>query len=307
MRQRKTKYSNEVIKNQLLSENRSLELIGIFEQIKKDTQWKCKICNFIWNATWDNISRGKGCPSCAGNIPLNNYKIDLRLKNRFIERLDEYCGKNYLKLRFKCVNCNYIWTATPANVLRGTGCPACAKNAKLTNQIIDNRIIDRSLIRLNNVINSVSKIKWQCKECGYIWKALIQSVTQRNTGCPHCSIRKNEKLLSNIFKTIGFEVRNQFSINKIDKNCKRLVVDFYLPNNNLIIEYNGKQHYQPVQFGNLSKRQAEINLLKQQERDVYLRIFCKNNSINLLEIDGRIYQGECLEKLILSTFKDFIK
>ena len=32
--------------------------------------------------------------------------------------------------------------------------------------------------------------------------------------------------------------------------------DFYLPNQNLIIEYDGEQHFKPVQFGAMSKIDA---------------------------------------------------
>lgn len=57
------------------------------------------------------------------------------------------------------------------------------------------------------------------------------------------------------------------------------MVDFYLPSNNIIIEYNGIQHYkQKEYFG------GDNALEKQQERDMALRQYCKEHGIKLIEI-----------------------
>jgi len=57
------------------------------------------------------------------------------------------------------------------------------------------------------------------------------------------------------------------------------LVDFYLPSNNIIIEYNGIQHYkQKEYFG------GDNALEQQQERDMALRQYCKEHNIKLIEI-----------------------
>lgn len=53
---------------------------------------------------------------------------------------------------------------------------------------------------------------------------------------------------------------------------------------NTIIKYNGEQHYKPVTFGNLTIEEVKNNLIRQQKRDKTIRLYCKNNDINLLEI-----------------------
>lgn len=58
-----------------------------------------------------------------------------------------------------------------------------------------------------------------------------------------------------------------------------MYVDFYLPDYNAIIEYNGIQHYIPTEhFG------GELQFNQQIKRDTDLRQYCKNNNISLLEI-----------------------
>lgn len=59
---------------------------------------------------------------------------------------------------------------------------------------------------------------------------------------------------------------------------KYLPFDFYLPDYNILIEYDGEQHYK-VSFG-----QNEEKLLKQQEYDKIKTEWCKQNNIKLVRI-----------------------
>ena len=65
---------------------------------------------------------------------------------------------------------------------------------------------------------------------------------------------------------------------------KLLSYDFYLPDYNLLIEYQGIQHEKPRDFGGLSESEAYKNFLKQQEHDMRKRVFAENNGYSLLEI-----------------------
>ncbi len=56
-------------------------------------------------------------------------------------------------------------------------------------------------------------------------------------------------------------------------------VDFWLKEKNLIIEYNGIQHYQENSFMGGQKR-----YLQRQKRDADLRDYCQRNNFKLLEI-----------------------
>lgn len=70
---------------------------------------------------------------------------------------------------------------------------------------------------------------------------------------------------------------------------RKLSYDFYLPTYNLLIEYQGKQHYCSVElFG------GEAGLKIRKEYDDKKREYAKNNNINLLEIS---YLDNIEEKL----------
>jgi very-short-patch-repair endonuclease len=126
------------------------------------------------------------------------------------------------------------------------------------------------------------------------------------SGCPACK-HKNEKIIFNILKENNIEFTYHKDIRKLNKNeTRKCYVDFYISKHNLIIEYNGRQHYQLVNFGGISREKAELNFVKQQSRDTYIRNFCQINKINLLEIDGRIYANDILYKYIIDLINSLV-
>lgn len=79
--------------------------------------------------------------------------------------------------------------------------------------------------------------------------------------------------------------QNQYRINisKTINSSEYSYIDFYLPDFNIFIEYNGIQHYIPVEhFG------GELRFKKQTQRDQYIKDYCKINNIKLLEIPYKL-------------------
>jgi hypothetical protein len=63
--------------------------------------------------------------------------------------------------------------STPDIVLNKlNGCPVClAAKKNLSNDIVDEKICDRSITRLGNVVGTHVKIEWSCKKCNHQWIA----------------------------------------------------------------------------------------------------------------------------------------
>lgn len=71
--------------------------------------------------------------------------------------------------------------------------------------------------------------------------------------------------------------------------------DFYLPNNNICIEYQGKQHYQIIDYFG-----GEKGFEDRQRNDNIKKEFCKTNNIPLLEIQyGETKEN--IERMILNV------
>lgn len=100
----------------------------------------------------------------------------------------------------------------------------------------------------------------------------------QKAGCNKCNSSRGETRIRTLFtrNNVKFEEQKKY---KDCKNIKVLPFDFFIPEQNILIEYNGKQHYTPVNiFG--GEKQFKI----QQIRDDIKRTFCKDNNIKLIEI-----------------------
>jgi len=74
----------------------------------------------------------------------------------------------------------------------------------------------------------------------------------------------------------------------------RQELDVYIPSLKLGIEYQGRQHYDPVEFFG-----GEEGLRYRQELDAKKRMLCKENNILLIEFkyDETIEENVVLEKI----------
>jgi hypothetical protein len=95
-----------------------------------------------------------------------------------------------------------------------------------------------------------------------------------------------------IIESILLKNNIQFTKQKTFENCKnikKLRFDFYIPSKNICIEFNGKQHYNPVNhWGGIKK------YLYQIKNDEIKNKFCQENNIKLIIISNN---DSILEKI----------
>ena len=72
-------------------------------------------------------------------------------------------------------------------------------------------------------------------------------------------------------------IEHLYSINKLS-------FDFYLPEHNLCIEYDGEHHYKSVRFNGKSIESSEKAFKKTQLHDQIKTDYCLNNNIQLFRI-----------------------
>jgi len=179
--------------------------------------------------------------------------------------------------------------------LNGAGCSECGiENARLNKtkstdsfiksaNLIHNNLYDYSIV---NYQHWNTKIKIICKKHGEFEQ--IPSEHLKGHGCPICKESKGEKQI----KMFLDENKILYIREQKFKNCKykkQLPFDFYLPNYNMCIEYDGRQHYENIpHFG------GEIRLLETQKRDKIKTEYCQNNNIKLIRVK---HDDDVIEKL----------
>lgn len=173
------------------------------------------------------------------------------------------------------------FTQKVSNHLKGYGCKECHFDSmRIKSLEFIKRSKDIHHDRYNydeiNYINYTTKVKIFCKAHGYFLQTPSSHI--RGNGCPVCRSSKGEtkifKLLTD--NNIKFEKNYKF------RECKfknELPFDFYLPDFNICIEYDGELHFKEIKnFGGKNK------LLDYQRNDQIKNDFCSINNIKLLRI-----------------------
>lgn len=275
-----------------------------FINTKQKIQIKCKTHNILFWVTPDNHKRGKGCIMCAnlkrGPTRITNEVIDRKISNKRIKRLENVID-SLTPIKWKCEkpHCGHIWKTTPNSL---AGCPKCARNLKLTDSDVDKRLLDRNIKRLSSVNGVNSKIKFVCQK-NHIWTASLSSVINGGSGCPRCKTSRGQTKI----ETILTKLKIHFETEKRFQDCKCLIplpFDFYLPDYNTCIEYDGEQHFDLKfwkRFG-LSDRECRQKFDDQLYRDELKTKFCRKNSIKLI----RIKYSDSIEDVLLESLNFII-
>ena len=145
-------------------------------------------------------------------------------------------------------------------------------------------------------------IKCQEDETHGSYFVRCKDFTLRGNRCPICKESHGERKIREYLtkNNIEFIPQKEFS-NLLGTGNKPLSYDFYIPSKNILIEFQGEQHYRPVDFNNEGMEQAEKNFEIQQEHDRRKREYAKQNNIDLLEIT--YLEENKIEEILDKIFK----
>lgn len=137
-----------------------------------------------------------------------------------------------------------------------------------------------------------TNVKIYCKKCKqYFYQTPTNHLGGK--GCPKCHNSQGEQKINNWLR----ENNIKFETQKYLENCKnkrKLLFDFYLPDYNLCIEFQGQQHFEPHFFIVRCKKNWEKRYNDLIKNDSIKREYCKKHNIKLLEIK---YNENVEEKL----------
>ncbi len=251
--------------------------------------------------------KGKGCPKCAYDKLRDNNFIEKSKKN--YGDLYDYSLVNYTNNRTKVkIVCSKhgIFEQVPQSHLNGFGCKKCSiENGKYSvaggvggggwkpmhtiEKFIEKSIKihgDKYNYSLVDYYGSNVKVKIVCSKHGIFEQTPRHHLYNR--GCPKCNYSKGEIFIEDFLKknNISFEPQKRFS------DCRdkmELHFDFYLPDHNLCVEYDGIQHFEEVEYwGGLEY----LNDVK--KKDKIKNIYCDVNNIKLVRIK---YDENIIKKL----------
>lgn len=241
-------------------------------------------------------------------------------------------GSNY-HAWWICDVCGHEWNtaiATRTITAKNGDCPECCKNIKRESYyrtIIDSRgslensgyeyLLDwdyESNIDIHTsdfTIGSAKKVWWKCRVCGHRWLSTICDRTFGH-GCPECARINHISSLQNkiceyINEQYNFPIQHEYNCSLICRNPKTNMIlpydnELVINGMSLIIECNGKQHYEISSFAYLTAKAQnttpEQALADQQHRDRIKKEYALSQGYAFLEIPYWTEHDESYKKLI---------
>lgn len=242
--------------------------------------YQCKICKHT-KIVKDKLKAKYG----------NRYTLKGFFKNQ-----DEY-------VPITCNKCNYTWDICIHSLVRRLNssaknhielCPQCRKHSRLFQKICLSRnglTNDEFLDKVKNMTHkefsfldsyqgAYVKLRVKHNKCGFVFKVCPHDF-YKGSGCPKCNSSKGEKFIRSylVNNHIKFEQEKEF---RGLKDSLPLRFDFYLPDYNTVIEYDGIQHYVPQEWMG-----GEKKFKKQKYHDGLKNIYCSKYGIRLIRISYR--------------------
>ena len=234
---------------------------------------------------------GQGCPVCryikSSQKNTSNTTQFVNNANKIYNNIYDYSNTNYIKSSIKVkINCKHHgeFIQTPNHHLRGHGCSKCGiqqgnkiRSRDIKYFIKKSNSIHKNLYDYSKVkyVNGRTKVEIICNKHGEFFQSPDNHIN--GSGCPKCNFSKGEIKIKNWLDkhTLQYESQKTFNSCRNPKTNYLLPFDFYIPSKNLIIEYDGIQHFEKI---------FKSDLKSIQYRDKIKNQYCSKNNITLLRI-----------------------
>jgi hypothetical protein len=259
----------------------------------------CKIHGEFQQTPNKHLSHEHGCPYCGNNVILTTEIFLDRSKVALGDRYD-YSQSVYVNsstlIKIRCKEHDLWFNQRPReHILGQLGCKTCRdiiahnKFAKTTEQFIKEAQELHGSIRYSyhktKYNKALEKVEIVCNKHNMSF-FVKPSHHLRGIGCPLCNSSFGERIIKLFLDNNKIQHIHQKRFYDC-RNKKPLPFDFYLPEHNTCIEYDGEQHYFPV-IRFQKHYVTEQNAIKIHEtvkiHDSIKTKYCEDNNIKLLRI-----------------------
>lgn len=285
------KLTHEEYVIQLYNINPNLKVVGQYVNNRARILHHCIKHNIDFYTTPTLARKYSTCPKCKSENMAQTktkthqqYLKELKLQQSAIIPMEQYIG-TMIKIKHKCLIHNLEFIVSPNQVLTYGGCPKCVSEHKSKAFIKSHRQYVNDLKEKNNQFivlgeykNERIKILHKCLSCGYEWDVSPLNILN-GSGCPNCHQKSKGEMK---IKQWLDRHKITYIYQKIFDDCidiKPLPFDFYFPDYNKCIEYDGIQHFQPVDYFG-GQKWFEYT----QRHDNIKTQYCKTHNILLLRI-----------------------
>lgn len=272
------------------SESRCKLLSNEYKNVKTYMLFKCE-CGIDFKTTFEQFKdrNKRQCNNCGMQTTWNKLRLSYEEVKKFIEVISksnckllstEYIN-NSSDMIFLC-SCGEEFVTTFNNFSNHNKrqCNKCSKKYRYDKDTYREKIHElyqNEYTVLGDYINANTPILIKHNDCDFQWFVTPCEIIRRNI-CPSCNKSIGEKRIVKYLKINKINYKEQYTFDDC-RNKFLLPFDFYLPEYNLLIEYDGEQHYKPIDFFGGRER-----FEYQQQNDNIKNNYCKQNNIRLIRI-----------------------
>lgn len=270
----------------------SYELVD-FKTVNDKVDIICKL-HGVFRQNLYSHSKGYNCPSCVVESGCISFDEFIRRSKEVHGNKYTYHQENYTKLnditKITCpIHGDFFQRAY--SHIEGYSCGKCNLR-KTKEQFIKGAIgvhgnkYDYSLV---DYITNKIKVNVICPRHGSFWVRPDGHIFSM-AGCPCCKESKGETYIREFLEDLGIKFIQEY---KFEQSSYRF--DFFLPEQNILIEFHGKQHYEAIDmFGG----EASLKECKRRDEEKVKLAFEKKTPLIVLEY-FHFYKGKLKQELIL--------
>lgn len=284
----------ENIKTYLKNIGSTLSLISMdYIDCKHKLKFVCRIhSDKVQEKTLDDvITQGGRCKYCYYESIGERCRVDddvlkLLCDQKKLIYVDRFVKNQETHIRYMCpIHTNKGIQEISLTHLKdkAIGCPYCSGWYKNTIDFASEIENIHPYIEITGTYKGAeSHVDCKCIICGHTWSPLARSL-KNGEGCPFCKMSKGEKRIKLFLDNhnIHYTYQKRFD-GCFDQYL--LPFDFYLPDKNLVIEFDGEQHFMPVDFANKGLVWAKEIFQKIAHHDNIKNNYCFENGIKILRI-----------------------
>lgn len=238
-----------------------------------------------------------GCKECMKEYTRENGRnvfikdITEKFKNEEINILNTYFDKKLQQRMFSFICNKHLQYGEQVHNMSNldkikTPCKYCSNNFRRTMEYFKEKLFDvnDTILVSGEYVNNKTNVNCECLICGSKWKATPDNLLNKHTGCPVCKKSKGELRIAKYLKSKSISFSAQYTF-KDCKNIRPLPFDFYLLSYNILIEYQGSQHYIPTNFSDRNNIELANKMFKKLKHNDDIKYnYCIQHNIKLLQI-----------------------
>lgn len=243
----------------------------------------------IQTKDWSHFKDSKKPCSCCNGRGRTTQDAQILVKNPNIIFTTPYLGVEK-PIGCKCLKCGHEWISNrPMDLFkREIGCPICVLESKRLKRLKSQKEYEDDLSKINPNIKVVGQytgshnyIECECLIDGYHWESIACNLLNGSAGCPKCNMSIGENNIIDFMEKYKIKYTRQ----KTFPDCRDklpLKFDVFDDVNKIAIEFQGEQHYFPVDFETNNPRKAIYQFEQLQKRDEIKKKYCLRNNICLI-------------------------